>query len=244
MKLFSVFLLLGASSTAAFTAKARVRQTTLTTKQTSLGMSSLKKNKKDWDNFQQSLQETFDVDKLMDSFRAVSSNAMEGPIGKRGEGYVVAQFTVLVAILGGGIPFVGDAVFRLVLGPLLLVSGLATCVFAVSELGESLSPWPVAHSQTTLRTAGMLYSQVRHPIYTGLLAACAGLALVSDSSDRLILTVLLAYILDLKTDREEEDLCRTFPIDYPAYQKDVPDKFLPLKAISNALPSTNINKDE
>eukprot|EP00977_Amphora_coffeiformis_P030016 scaffold44237_cov191-Amphora_coffeaeformis.AAC.2 len=222
MKVISALtLLLAVSFAAAFTVTPRVGGVHPTTT-TSLGMSSLKKNKKDWDNFQRSLQETFDMDNLMDSLRAVSSNVMEGPIGQRGEVYVVAQFTVLVAILGGGIPFVGDAVFHLVLGPLLLVSGLATCVLAVSELGTSLSPWPVANSQTTLKTKGLLYSHVRHPLYAGLLAACAGLALVSDSADRLVLTALLAYILDLKTDREEDDLCRSFPVAYPAYQKDVP----------------------
>jgi protein-S-isoprenylcysteine O-methyltransferase Ste14 len=159
----------------------------------------------------------FDVD-------AIKANIMDGDFGSRGETYTVAQFALLGCILGGGIPLIGDALM-LLLGPGLLLAGAGLLIVSLSDLGDSLSPWPVPPSGGGLRTDGV-YSEMRHPMYAGSLAAAAGLSIVTGSATRLLLTAVLWYALDLKSDFEEKGLVAKFP-EYATYQATVPSKFLP-----------------
>ncbi|KAI2492386.1 isoprenylcysteine carboxyl methyltransferase [Fragilaria crotonensis] len=159
----------------------------------------------------------FDID-------AVKTNIMDGEFGSRGETYTVAQFALLGCIVGGGIPIIGDVVMFL-LGPGLLLAGAALLIVSLSDLGDSLSPWPVPPSGGNLRTDGV-YSEMRHPMYAGSLAAAAGLSIVTGSATRLLLTAILWYALDLKSDFEEKGLIAKFP-EYATYQATVPSKFLP-----------------
>lgn len=183
------------------------------------------------------------VDKFTEALQAVATNVRDGEWGRRGEGYVAAQWVVvgILVLAGGQVPILTDVVMHVVLGPVLLLAGLVTCLLAVTDLGTSLSPWPATNAQTELRTDG-LYGAVRHPIYAGLLAACTGLAVTTDSVDRLVWVAVLWYVLELKTDREEDDLVRDFPDDYPAYRNDVPHKFVP-NALTNVLPWSNSKKN-
>lgn len=202
---------------------------------TSTLASSAEPKEEEFDNAAIDYLQKFDVSSLTENLDTISKNTMEGEVGQRGEAYAIAQFIVVAAIVIGGVPVVGDFV-NILLGPVLLLLGLATMFFSVTDLGKSLSPWPTTTSSTELTTDG-LYSQVRHPIYAGLLASCAGLAIFTDSADRLLLTAVLLYSLGVKADLEEAELIKKFPQDYPRYQETVTGKFFP-QSILALLPWT------
>lgn len=174
----------------------------------------------------------FNLDLNLD-LDAIKSNIFDGDIGNRGEVYALSQGLILGCILGGGIPVVGDAIM-LLLGPGLLLAGAGILLLGVSDLGSNLSPWPVPASNASLQTNG-IYAEMRHPMYAGLLAACAGLSIISGSATRLLLTAVLLYGLQIKSTYEEEQLLDTFGEDYAVYRATVPNKFFP-KTIANELP--------
>jgi protein-S-isoprenylcysteine O-methyltransferase Ste14 len=142
---------------------------------------------------------------------------MDGEVGKRGELYVLAQGVLIVCIVLGGVPVVGEPI-QAVLGPLLLLSGLLVGVLSVVDLGsDSLSPFPKPSSSGSLKTTGV-YGQMRHPMYTALMTVMLGLSMISNSADRLLLTGLLYYLLEVKSDKEEAFLAEQYGSDYAAYQ--------------------------
>jgi protein-S-isoprenylcysteine O-methyltransferase Ste14 len=160
------------------------------------------------------LYQALDVDSIKANLQAAVKNSASGEFGTRGEAYFVAQAALVVCIALGGIPYVsGFANF--VLGPGLLLIGLATIVISFQDLGTSLSPWPTPPDDGSLKTEG-IYAQCRHPMYAGLLATLLGLSVLTDSADRLLLTGLLWYVLDVKTDKEEEGLQEMYS-DYSNY---------------------------
>lgn len=181
------------------------------------------------------------TDGLLSNLEPIQQNVMNGDLGGRGELYAIAQFAILVCILGGGIPVVGGPLMVL-LGPGLLLAGAGVVFVASNELGASLSPWPVPSDNTKLETGG-LYSEMRHPMYGGLLAACAGLSIISGSATRLLLTAVLWYGLDVKSDYEEDALLQAFPMEYGAYQSLVTSKFFPA-SITEQLPWMNDDDDD
>lgn len=167
----------------------------------------------------------------------VQKNLQEGELGKRGELYVVAQGALIISIVLGGIPLVGDPL-RIVLGPLILLAGLSTGVLSFVDLGsDSLSPFPKPTEGGRLKTTG-IYSQMRHPMYSSLLSVMLGLALITNSVDRLLLTVLLGYLVEIKSDKEETFLMEQFGSEYAEYKTLVPEKFLPVTLV-NILPWTD-----
>jgi protein-S-isoprenylcysteine O-methyltransferase Ste14 len=168
----------------------------------------------------------------------IKDNVMGGgQFGERGEAYFAAQAVVMLCVVLGGIPLVGDFLM-LLLGPGLLLAGLGVAVISVKDLGSSLSPWPKPASTGELKTDG-LYAYVRHPMYAGALAACAGLSIVTGSATRLLLTAVLLYVLDVKSDYEEAQLIEAYP-GYKSYQAEVTNKFFP-QAILDQMPWMNKN---
>jgi protein-S-isoprenylcysteine O-methyltransferase Ste14 len=100
----------------------------------------------------------------------------------------------------------------------LLLSGLLVGVLSVVDLGsDSLSPFPKPSSSGSLKTTGV-YGQMRHPMYTALMTVMLGLSMISNSADRLLLTGLLYYLLEVKSDKEEAFLAEQYGSDYAAYQ--------------------------
>ena len=194
-------------------------------------------HQKDFD-LRQYLQ-SFSLAPVFDNADRIRQNTWQGgggtTLGQRGEVYVAAQAAVMLGIAVGTFPLFID-VMHYVVGPILLLVGSAVLVASVTDLGAALSPWPtpVEDNDEGLVTTG-LYSQVRHPIYGGLLTACTGLALVTASLDRLLLTALLYGIFTLKTAVEEQALVQRFPDDYPAYRQQVPDAFVPWTAVQRQL---------
>jgi protein-S-isoprenylcysteine O-methyltransferase Ste14 len=61
------------------------------------------------------------------------------------------------------------------------------------------------------------YRFVRHPIYTGLLAALLGTALANNLIGLIIVVILGAYFY-YAASVEEKNLTATFPTEYPAYR--------------------------
>jgi protein-S-isoprenylcysteine O-methyltransferase Ste14 len=172
------------------------------------------------------VMKSFDINKVLENADQIRDNVFAGEFGSRGEAYVLAQAVLLVCIAIGGVPLVGDILLFLI-GPVLFLSGAATILLGVQGLGAALSPWPVTSNKTTGLTQDGAYSQVRHPIYAGLLASCAGLSIVTGSATRLLLTVLLWYVLNEKSKFEEAELTKSYP-DYPAYKQKVNSKFVPV----------------
>jgi protein-S-isoprenylcysteine O-methyltransferase Ste14 len=178
-----------------------------------------------------SLQKYIDISSLTDNAEKILANTKEGEFGQRGEVYVAAQFGLLFCILIGGVPFFGD-LLKFLLGPELFLIGFAAIFLSATGLGGGLTPFPVPveSSEEGLVSDG-IYGQVRHPMYAGLLASCAGFSIFTGSATRLLLTALLIYVLDVKSNFEEDGLIKKYPVEYAAYMKEVEGKFFPQKLL-------------
>lgn len=206
---------------------------------TILYMSSSKSPQTPLEEMKQNIPEMAEFIQSKDS---ILSNLVEGEWGTRGETYTAAQFALLLCIVIGGIPLVPIAVNGVV-GVVMILSGLVLCGKAAVDMGSSLSPWPVptSNNKDGLITSGP-FGMVRHPMYSGLLVSCTGLSLATDNANRLILTLLLGYALEVKSDYEEKQLERTFGEEYKKYQNNVPAKFVP-KVWMEKLPWTGTKED-
>lgn len=76
---------------------------------------------------------------------------------------------------------------------------------------------PEVREDAELVTGGP-YRRIRHPMYTALLLACAGLVAIDPRPLRLLLLIALAVVLDIKARREEALLVQRFP-DYASYMQ-------------------------
>jgi len=142
---------------------------------------------------------------------------------------VVLQLGFVLAILIGNVPLLGG-LLSFLFGPVLFLLGGWVCLLGVGELGSALSPWPVPSSgggDGGLVTDGLVFTEIRHPIYAGLLCLMFGLSVMTGSAMRLVLTLGLYLLLDIKSDFEEEELCKKFGQEYVQYRADVKGKFLP-----------------
>jgi len=116
----------------------------------------------------------------------------EGTAGERGEGWMTAQVLVVLLVLSE-VPLLVR--FLLWLSSLLFTAtGVGLILSAFWELKENASPFLVPLSQSRLVTGGA-YEYLRHPMYGGVVLLCLGLSVLSRSSDKLFLTVLLTFVL-------------------------------------------------
>lgn len=102
------------------------------------------------------------------------------------------------------------------LGAIVFAAGIALAVWARLHLGRN---WGMPMSQKEepeLVTSGP-YRLVRHPIYSGLLAAILGTALATNLIGLIIVAILGAYFY-YSASVEERNLTATFPAAYPAYR--------------------------
>ena len=160
-------------------------------------------------------------------FSSTLENVQDGELGSRGEAYFVLQMTLVLCILFGEIPFIGDFVSFL-LGPGLLTLGASLMALGIAELGSSnLTPWPSPAKNSSLITNGLVFDEIRHPIYAGLLFSMFGVSMWSGSAMRVLLCVALSSLLDVKTDVEEVELVEKFGDDYVDYRERVKSKFIP-----------------
>jgi protein-S-isoprenylcysteine O-methyltransferase Ste14 len=135
----------------------------------------------------------------------------------RGGAFVVAQFIVMMTWLlltPRGHKVTASAVGRAAASVLLSV-GAAAGISGALALGKSLTPFPKPQTQTQLVRRG-IYSVVRHPIYTGLIALSLGWACLWSSGWGVALALIQVVLLDVKARHEERWLREKFP-DYEEY---------------------------
>jgi protein-S-isoprenylcysteine O-methyltransferase Ste14 len=133
---------------------------------------------------------------------------------------------VLPAVRGPWLPwlsarFLPDTMIVYLLGLLMVVAGLAFAIWARVHLGRNWSGTVTVKENHELIRGGP-YSIVRHPIYTGLLLAVLGTAIVFGEWRGLLAFCFLTIALLLKLQREERFMEESFPDTYPNYCAEVP----------------------
>jgi protein-S-isoprenylcysteine O-methyltransferase Ste14 len=142
-------------------------------------------------------------------------------LGPRGEGWVLIQGVLLVVVAAAGWSLGPDwsgplRLAGIVVGIVLIISGVALAVRGVVDLGGAMTPLPRPRDDTDLVDTGA-YAVVRHPIYGGLILAAFGWAIAQASVVALALAAALAAFLRVKSAREEAWLSQRFPT-YAAYR--------------------------
>jgi protein-S-isoprenylcysteine O-methyltransferase Ste14 len=106
-------------------------------------------------------------------------------------------------------------------GVALLLAGLGLAVWARVVLGGNWSgSVTVKEAHELIRTGP--YAFVRHPIYTGLIAAVLGTALATGKVRAAFGFLIVAAALIRKLRAEEAFMRETFPGEYPRYCAEVP----------------------
>ncbi len=109
-------------------------------------------------------------------------------------------------------------------GNIITLFGLAMAVSAGLRLGRNLTPTPVPTDNGELVTSG-LYELVRHPIYTGVLFAVAGITIRSGSFIILLVAIFTFVFFWQKADWEEQQLAKRYR-NYKKYAAKTP-RFFP-----------------
>ena len=119
---------------------------------------------------------------------------------------VGAQFGLLAALV---ILPAGDlwsrGVFSAVAGGLVVMIGVVVAALAGMKLGPNFTPLPIPKAEGELITGGF-YRYVRHPIYTGVLLAAAGVVVLQASLAHIIGFLLLGGVITVKALGEERML--------------------------------------
>jgi protein-S-isoprenylcysteine O-methyltransferase Ste14 len=121
-----------------------------------------------------------------------------------------------------------------VAGAALIYAGLAFTVWARVHLGGNWSGSVTVKEDHELVRSGP-YAYVRHPIYTGLIAAVLGSALASGTLRAALGFALITVSLMRKLRTEEAFMRATFPQDYPRYCAQVP-ALVPFTAAPRSAP--------
>jgi len=141
-------------------------------------------------------------------------------LGPRGEGWVLIQVGLFVAIalagLAGpawrGAPRLAGVLF----GVLAIGGGVLLTGRGILDLRENLTPFPKPMEGGRLVESGS-YRLARHPIYGGAIIAAFGWGLATASPLAVLGALGLGIFFDLKSRREEIWLAERYP-DYPAYR--------------------------
>jgi protein-S-isoprenylcysteine O-methyltransferase Ste14 len=105
-------------------------------------------------------------------------------------------------------------------GLLLMLVGLGFAVWARFILGRNWSGTVTVKENHVLITRGP-YAWVRHPIYTGILLAALGTAIVGGTFASLVVVALVTLALWLKLRIEERFMLETFGEQYASYRQRV-----------------------
>ena len=137
---------------------------------------------------------------------------------QRGGSWVVGQFLLLLAI--AGLDLTGHTSVKplpLFIGGLALIVVATLCSIAgLLALGRNLTPFPKPSAKTELVQHG-IYALIRHPLYTSVICAAVGSALIFQSWPALTAAVGLGVFFDAKARHEERWLRQKFP-DYANYE--------------------------
>ena len=128
-----------------------------------------------------------------------------------GGGWVAGQFLLLACLPGLAVlyPGTGPVAWRYA-GVLVLVVAAAIAVAGVKSLGRNLTPFPKPTDHAQLVQHG-IYARIRHPLYTAVILAGFGWALVWLSWPTLLAAVALLPFFHAKSCREEGFLRQKFP---------------------------------
>lgn len=145
-------------------------------------------------------------------------------LGPRGEGWVLGQFVLLGLIALLSLPRLPDLLppdgvswLAFATGAMALAVAGSTLLSGFRDLGRNLTPLPRPRDDAELVESG-IYTTVRHPIYAGLILAGLGWSTLTRSLPAIVVAVLLAIYLDLKSRREEAWLAERYP-GYAAYAR-------------------------
>jgi protein-S-isoprenylcysteine O-methyltransferase Ste14 len=144
----------------------------------------------------------------------------------RGGAWVVVQAFLMTAVIALGVRFHGDWTRLAVIaaGAGLFVVGGYFGIAGVVVLGRNRTPFPQPREGSELVQRG-IYAQVRHPLYTSVMLASLGWALIWQSWPALIAVLVLIPFFHAKARREERWLRKQFP-GYADYERRVP-RFIP-----------------
>ncbi len=147
--------------------------------------------------------------------------------------YVTVQFIAigLLVLLPGSDDWPMQPWLVLV-GRICTIAGFIVMAIAALHLGSSLTPTPVPRKHGQLRTGGF-YQVVRHPIYSGVLLAVAGLVVLSSSWLHVFIGVATAVFFNQKAIWEENQLCERYE-DYERHMKQTP-RFIPWRWLKQKL---------
>ena len=154
--------------------------------------------------------------------RSLTTNRVHLPdLGRRGEGWVVLQVVLFIAVIGAG--FTGplwSGPARLVgaiAGVALIVSGIGLVTAGILRLRRQLTAYPRPVPGGRLIEDGV-FGFVRHPMYGGGVIAALGWGLAMASPMALAGAFVLGVFFDLKSRREEAWLGEQFA-GYAAYRR-------------------------
>ncbi|MGB6602831.1 MAG: isoprenylcysteine carboxylmethyltransferase family protein [Steroidobacteraceae bacterium] len=144
-------------------------------------------------------------------------------------GYVLPLLIAAVLIGARGAPWAAWLSMRLWphspvpprIGLDLVLAGLAFSVWARVHLGRNWSGIVTVKEQHELIRTGP-YALVRHPIYTGIITAALGTAVVSATVRAAIGVLIIAAALVVKLRVEERFMRETFADQYARYCEEVP----------------------
>ncbi|MGO9162153.1 MAG: methyltransferase family protein [Streptosporangiaceae bacterium] len=122
---------------------------------------------------------------------------------------------LIAGVLRGGSLVVHSLVLAAI-GALLFACGIVLAVWARLHLGRNWGMPMTQRAEPELVTSGP-YRFVRHPIYSGLLTAMLGTALVNNLLGLIVVAALVAYFYYCGI-VEERNLAATFPTAYPEYR--------------------------
>jgi protein-S-isoprenylcysteine O-methyltransferase Ste14 len=100
---------------------------------------------------------------------------------------------------------------------IIFVSGLLLAIWARAHLGKNWGTPMTQKQNPELVTSGP-YRYIRHPIYTGVLAAMLATAVVSSTFWLMIFALAVIYFV-YSAIAEEKIMMGLFPNDYPAYKR-------------------------
>lgn len=139
-------------------------------------------------------------------------------MGPRGEGWVIGQFLIALAILAA--TFVTRIELPLavrLVGVGLLVVGAGIIAFGTLHLGKNLTPFPKPKDGAHALVTSGIYGIVRHPIYSGFAIGALGWTLYWGTLLGMALAIFLFVWFDMKARREEAWLMDKYP-EYAAYR--------------------------
>jgi len=154
---------------------------------------------------------------------------LKGPVKRfveRGGAWVAGQFVIfaVIVMLALRYPGNGSMEWRWAGGLVLIVAGIVA-VAGAAALGRNLTPFPKPSDNGELVQHG-IYAKIRHPLYTAVILAGLGWAILWLSWPGFLAALVLLPFFHAKSCREEAFLRQKFA-DYREYETRTR-RFIPL----------------